>query len=605
MSKFIFLILLSFKLYGQSDTTWVDFYFEGDSTKTVSIAGSFNNWDESKNNLYFTDSIWHTSIYLPSGYYYYKFVVDGNWIPDPSHNWVVNDGGDNFNSIIKVGEPTTPVRSKNPFSLNKNLLPQPILENNPEWVQLYFAAWEMVWNKIKSGTAENGFMNRYIDEGFNEWIYQWDTNFMTAFAIYGGNLFPVMESIDNFYLKQRSDGYIQRVYNESDGTLAHPPTEDEPMINPPLFAWIELRYYQLTGDKSRLENVLPALVKYFEWIDYNCRSDEGKGLYYNTKLGSGMDNTPRKGVGKAGWIDLSSQMALAAKCILEISYIVGNSDIEAYFEKKYEEITNLINTLCWDDYTKFYRDFKEDSTFSTTTHIGSYWTFLSEVCSADRFDDMRDHLIDENEFWRPHLVPTLSASDPDFNADGHYWLGGVWAPTNYMLVKGLERYGDYQLAHRIAHNHISNIADVYFNFIPDEEKIAFEERFDDGYQTIWECYSPEKPEPATRWDNTFYSRQDFVGWSGLGPIAMLIENIIGIQMRADVDIIIWHVMRDDKHGINNLKFGNQFIDLICTPTDEMLSFEVYAREPFELEIVWNENIYKRLINPGFNIFTIE
>jgi hypothetical protein len=605
MKKIILILLCSYPLLAQSDSSWVNFVYKADSNHTVSVAGSFNNWNSVSHKMYFNDSLWQLSIYLPDGYYYYKIIDNGDWIPDPSHDWRISDGGTSFNSIIKVGDPPTPQRERNPFSLNKSLLPEPFLESNPEWIELYYAAWEMMWNKIKRGTPENGFADKYIDEGFNELIYQWDTNFMAAFAVYSGIQFPAMESLNNFYFKQRKDGYIQRVYKENDGSLVQEPTDDEPMINPPLFAWMELRYYQLTGDKNRLEIILPALVKYFEWIDNNCRTEAGKGLYYYTQLGSGMDNTPRRDVGKGGWIDLSAQMALAAKCILEISYIVGDEKIEKFYEKKYNNIVSLINKLCWDDYTNFYRDFEEDGTLSTTTHIGSFWTLISEVCTAERFTEMRNHLIDENEFWRAHLVPTLSASDPDYDPKGHYWRGGVWAPTNYVVVKGLQEYGDYRLAHRIAHNHISNIADVYFNFTPDEEKIAFEERYDDGYQTIWECYSPEKPEPATRWDNTFYSRQDFVGWSGLGPIAMLIENIIGINMRADANIIVWHVMRDDKHGISNLKFGSQFVDLMSTPSEESLSIEVYASKTFELEVIWNESIYKRLINPGVNIFTVE
>ncbi len=605
MLKIYLYLFLCVSITAQPDSSMVRFIYNADSNHTVSVAGSFNNWDAAAHKMFYVDSTWEIDIYLPHGYYYYKFVVDDNWIPDPSHDWWINDGGTSFNSILKVGDPPVPVRERSPFELNKNLLPKPVLEKNPEWVELYYTAWETAWNKIKRGTPQNGFVNKYIDEGFNELIFQWDTNFMAAFAIYGGSLFPAMQSLDNFYLKQRRDGYIQRVYREDDSSIVAQPTKEEPMINPPLFAWIELRYYQVTGDKSRMKTVLPALVKYFEWIDNNCRTEAGNGLHYFTMLGSGMDNTPRRGVGKAGWVDLSAQMALAAKSISEIAYVVGDKKIETFFEERYNEIAKLINKYCWDDISKFYRDFKEDSTLSATTHIGSYWSLISEVCTAERFDYMRDRLINVNEFWRPHVVPTLSASDPDYDPKGHYWRGGIWAPTNYMVVKGLERYGDYRLAHRIAHNHISNIADVYFNFTPDEEKIAFEERYADGYKTIWECYSPEKPEPATRWDNTFYSRQDFVGWSGLGPIAMLIENIIGLQLRADANIIIWHVMRDDKHGVENLRFGKQSVDLLCTPTEESVTFEVYTRESFDLEIVWNENLYKRVINPGINIFTIE
>ena len=74
------------------------------------------------------------------------------------------------------------------------LASKPILENNPDWIELYYKSWELAWSKIQFGNEVNGFAPRYLDEGFNKLIFQWDTNFMTAFAVYGKSIFPVMES---------------------------------------------------------------------------------------------------------------------------------------------------------------------------------------------------------------------------------------------------------------------------------------------------------------------------------------------------------------------------------------------------------------------------
>ncbi|MBN1301788.1 MAG: hypothetical protein JW995_11290 [Melioribacteraceae bacterium] len=602
----LYLLLSAVSVFASADSVTVKFTFKADSSHTVFIAGSFNNWNSTKHRLSSYDNgTWSIKINLPAGYYYYKFIDNGKWISDPRNQWKINDGGNGFNSILKAGNPPTPKRAKNKKKLYRATLPKPVLEANPEWVQLYYAAWEMAWNKLKNSTPENGFVKRYLDEGFNDLIYQWDTNFIVAFALYGRKSFPTIESLDNFYKKQRPDGYIQRVYHEKDGTIVQEPSDTDPMINPPLFAWLELKYYYMTADTSRFDDVLPVLVKYYKWIEKNCRTRIGGGLYYTTNLGSGMDNIPREGVGKAGWIDLSAQQALAAKSISEIAGINGNTKTQKLFQQKYNDLNKIMSTLCWDSTSGYYRDLKEDGSLSTTTHIGSYWTLLSETASPEQFLSLREYLINPQEYWRNHVLPALSSSDPNYSKRGHYWRGGVWAPTNYMVVKGLENYGDYQLAHSIAHNHISNISRVFENFIPDKDKIAFEERYNDGYKTIWECYSPELMEPATRWDNTFYSRQDFVGWSGLGPIAMLIENIIGLTLRADKDMIIWHINRTDRHGVSNLPFGKHYIDLICMPDDEYLSFEVSSKKEFELNIIWNDNIFRRTINPGINIFTIE
>lgn len=564
------------------------FIYHSSTAKNVSVAGNFNNWSPAENPMIYTgDNEWKTEIELSPNYYQYKFVVDGNWIPDPENNWKINDGGDSFNSIVKVGEPPVPSREKSSRPFPKDQLPEPVLDNQRELIDIYYAAWRMAWNKIKQGTRENGFAPYYMDEGFNELIYQWDTCFITAFAIYGRNVFPVMASLDNFYSKQRSDGYIQRVYWETTGKLANEPTADEPMVNPPLFAWIEWRYFRISGDGSRLHRILPVLIKYFEWTEKNCRTPIGKGLFYISPLGSGMDNTPRKDVDRAAWIDYSSQQALAALYISRIAEAVHNQEIQKTYHNKFNEIKNKINTFLWDDKTHFYYDLTQDGTLSVTMHIGAYWTLISEVCPEEKLDYMVSHLENPKEFRRPHLVPTLPANQPEYDKKGHYWLGSVWAPTNYMVIEGLMNYKHFALADTIAFNHLKQISDVYFNFKPVKDKIAFEERFNDQYHTIWECYSAEFDEPATRWDDTFYSRQDFVGWTGLGPIALLIENVLGFDIDGKDNLIRWNIKRTDRHGIKNIMLGDQKVTLICESTDNKIKINIKCEKPFKLIITHN------------------
>ncbi len=573
------------------------FLYHSETANNVSVAGTFNNWTGGRDTLHYDGKgNWITDLELKPGYYQYKLVVDGVWIPDPGNEWKINDGGDNFNSILKVGDPPTPQRLKNKEKFPKEKLPEPVLEKNPELVELYYAAWEMAWNKIQKGTERNGFAEYYMDEGFNELIYQWDLCFITSFAIYGRDVFPVMQSLDNFYKKQRADGYIQRVYWETDGTIAHEPTPDEPMVNPPLFAWVEWRYYQFSGDDSRFQTVLPVLKKYYNWCETNCRTDLGKGLYYISMLGSGMDNTPREGVGKAAWIDYSAQQALAADCISKIAGQSGEPGIAASFLAKSKELKEKINHYLWSEGSSFYHDLREDGRLSSTKHIGAYWTLLPEVCPEKRLPAFIQHLRNPAEFNRPHLVPTLAADMPQYDPKGHYWLGSVWAPTNYMVVQGLMANGYRSLADSVAENHLRNISDIYYNFSPATEDIAFEERYEDGYHTLWECYSPEYKKPATRWDNTFYSRQDFVGWTGLGPISMLIENILGFDVRGAENRIIWNIKREDKHGIRNIKLAGQKVSLIFKYENNIPLIDIHCEKPFELVYNFNGEYHTCMVN---------
>jgi len=65
--------------------------------------------------------------------------------------------------------------------------------------------------------------------------------------------------------------------------------------------------------------------------------------------------------------------------------------------------------------------------------------------------------MDTQEFNRLHRVPSLSADHPEYDPKGSYWRGGVWAPTNYMILRGLTSLGYHALAYEIGINHHSNV----------------------------------------------------------------------------------------------------------------------------------------------------
>lgn len=472
-----------------------------------------------------------------------------------------------------------------PLSLYSQQLPEPVLPAHPDWVDLYWKAWGMAWEKVSFGTAENQLVDAYMDEGFNEQIYQWDSSFITLFGRYGIRLFPVMETLDNFYNRQRPDGYIQRVYSETTGGELGEPTPEEPMVNPPLFGWVEWEYYRFTGDPSRLARVVPVLEAYYLWLKNNLRLPLGRGLYYQTDLGSGMDNTPRGDVWQAGWADMSMEQALAAQSLARLSGALGDANRVALWTAEHTEIANVINAVSWHDVDGFYYDVLRSGAPAGVQHVGGFWGMLAGITNAQQNARLVGHLTDPMRFYRPHLFPTLAFVDPAYEADGHYWRGSVWAPTNYMVIKGLEAIGQQGLAVEAANNHLANLRAVYDAPPTNEDLIAPEER-DGAYQTLWECYSAENVSPATRWDDTYLSRQDFVGWTGLGPIALLLETVVGLEVDGANNRIIWHLSRLDQHGARRLPLGlDDTVTLVAQPrsgTDAPVVVDVQASRAFQL-----------------------
>ncbi len=434
-------------------------------------------------------------------------------------------------------------------------LPQVVLPAHPGWVDLYWQAWDSLARHIKHGTPQNGYVASYLDAAFSDNIFQWDTCFIAAFARYGGHVFPVGASLDNFYRKQHADGFICREIG-LDGTDCWP-KQSEHSINPPLFAWAEWLIYQVSGDVQRLWNVLTHLDRYYRWIAQHRRTPDG--LYRTSNLGSGMDNSPRCGW---QWLDLTAQQALAAQMIANIARQVDEQDIVRRYHAEYEGLAQRINDWMWDERDGFYYDTlrlpETDCGFARCKTPAGFWPLLAGVVPQTRVARLVAHLTNPTEFGRPYPFPTLSADHPSYVPTGGYWLGGVWAPTNYMIIKGLaiNEYAD--LARQSAERYLDQLAQVAAQT-----------------ETLWENYAPESPAPGQP------ARPDFVGWTGLGPIAMLIEDALGIVVDAAAQTIRWRPRQGETHGIRNLRMGGNVIDLLI----DNGQCHVKATQPFTLILI--------------------
>jgi len=489
------------------------------------------------------------------------------------------------------------------FETSRDKLPSPILENNPELIELYWKTWQLAFDHYKNPPQGSPFVSSYIDEAFAPNIFQWDTFFMIMFARYANHIFPAIQSLDNFYCRQYENGYICREIVEATG-------EDfvfegrEHTVNPPLFSWAEMENFKITGDKSRFEIVIPVLEKYAVWLEKFRKKENTKhNLYWQTGLGSGMDNTPRYG---SGWVDMSAQIVmmyndmskmydeLLLQTNLEPELKLELSNKSKSFKDKANEISDLINKFMWNEEDGLYYDVDDEGNQVKWKTVGCFWPMLAGVADKYQAEKLLYNLKDPHTFWRKIPFPSLAADQKNYKADGEYWLGSVWAPTNVMIIKGLDKFG------------FNNDMAYKFN---EFATLATEEYLDGIYEvykktgTIWENYSAEAFVRGS------WSRPDFVGWTGCGPIELLIENIIGLRPDGTNNSLTWHLTRIDKHGIENLKFGNVTVTLIAEKREKVISpinIKVICDNDFELIAEHGNNNYKIFkITKGEHTINIE
>lgn len=427
-------------------------------------------------------------------------------------------------------------------------LPFPFIPDNPEWLAIYRKAWSLTWQGIRHSDAMPAKFS-YNDYPDCDITYLWDSCFCTLFQRYAApaELHPCMKTLDNFYAIQETNGHIPRTYRCENFTIPYKDKLSVEAVNPPLAAWAEWNYYLVSADKNRFERVLPHLIANYQFID--SYMEEKPDHYRWCAGGEGWDNINDKQGEDAifYYVDLISQQALAARHIAMIASVLGKKDVAATFHKKWEEKKKPVNEIYWNKDKNWFCHLTKDGRFTRKTLAG-IWPLLAGIADRDKAEKaVKATLMNPDCFnTSPMPLSTLSKDEPGYNPLGEYWLGAAWINISLTVIRALEDYGFEEEAFELSRRTLDGMAAVY-------------EKYDDFQHSLWECYAPESPAPASHKivapDKPGGVREEFRGWTCC-LINILIENIMGIYVNAPENKVIWKLRLDSPHGIRNLRFGD-------------------------------------------------
>ena len=422
------------------------------------------------------------------------------------------------------------------FEEARKILPVPIWTGHDKEIEMYWKAWEIGVGNIRNPQPGSGFVMPYIDTAYNGNLFMWDSAFILMFARYGERFFPFQNTLDNFYAKQHPDGFICReiMANGADCFERYDPTSTGPNLLP----WCEIVYYHQFGDTERLHKIFPALCGYYEWLRLN--RTWRNGTYWSSGWGTGMDNMPRVkseynpiySHGHMIWLDTNLQQIFTAGLLLEIGFYTERWQEIETLEDEAQMLKKYVRENLWDEKTGFLYDQYADGSLCTTKGIGAFWALHADVLTDEQLKRLVAELDNPETFKRPFRVPSLAANHPRYKGNGRYWQGGIWPGTNYMVMRGWMDKGFRKQAREIALSHYDQIFQVYKET-----------------GTFYEYYAPETAEPG------FMACDNFIGWTGLAPIAELIEFIIGIRGDYPTKTIVWDVNLTEANGIERYPFG--------------------------------------------------
>ncbi len=509
------------------------------------------------------------------------------------------------------------------FDETRGSLPVPIYDEHPSWTETYGKAWELAFSNFHEPGPGSSLVSQFIDAAFNENIFLWDSCFMTMFCDVAYPLVPGISTLDNFYASQHPTGEIAREISRETGIDFEPwrNVEDRPLfsrwgfgrrrakgpfpvdyggreppspnprvtldaLNHPLLAWSELEHFRWTGEKGRLALVWQPLLQYYHALQKYLRRNNG---LFMTDWAS-MDNSPRNRFLEGGGcgVDISSEMVLFGRQLAQIARVLGNGADPAVFDAEASDLAAAINRKMWDPKARFYFDLTRDDRRIPVKTIAAYWTLIAGVAAGDQVEALVAELRNPRTFGRRNPVPTCAADAPGYRSYGGYWRGAVWAPTNTMVIRGLERAGQADLAREIALRHIDLVTEVYRTT-----------------GTIWENYAPDSPRPG-RILRAVPVRRDFVGWSGIGPILYLLEHAIGLKPNAGENRLDWRLASDARCGCSRFRFGGHVVSLVAEPArpDAARRVEVTSDGAFTLAVAHRQREQTFAVGPGSSSFTV-
>ena len=270
---------------------------KGIKIETVSVAGTFNNWNPNKDFLKLKDNIYVLEMDLPEGLYYYKFVVNGSrWFEDVTADKSLRkeDGYGGFNSGIYVGETGYRYGTAKDNDINEQALKQTLRFISEDIIEIKFRCLKDDVDDVKIvwGTKQNKEIVEKLQKVDSKIGFDYYTLYTFFDESYLGYYYVLKDK--KVLLYYTKDGLSE--IKPQQKNLFHIPTKKLPKL--PSWAkgciWYQImidRFYN--GDTTNdPDNVLP-------WrMDFSKRAPNEKGEFYSfvwgRKFGGDLQGVMKK-----------------------------------------------------------------------------------------------------------------------------------------------------------------------------------------------------------------------------------------------------------------------------------------------------------------------
>lgn len=317
-------------------------------------------------------------------------------------------------------------------------------------------------NLMQKGIQKNEHTGIVYFTGYSyTTLYDWDQYFEGLVQLYmGWGTQYLRNAVKIFLAYQEDNGFTKRAINNSP-TVGIASEEDFEMVKP-FLSQITLLCLKYDGELSWLEEEhYEKLKKSLDYWLYERDPNHNHLSKWRSSIETGMDNQhERGGVWRSDYdegVDLNTylyQECLAYAAICE--YRKDTARAKEY--RKEAEMRKEAVLSMWDQEDGFFydRDERDNSIIRVKSVSGllPMWAGIASPAQVRRL--MIEHVMNPSEFWRGYPLPAMAGTDPGYSPVhlpgdiGCNWRANTWIPTNYMVMKGMVRYGYKKEAYAIA-----------------------------------------------------------------------------------------------------------------------------------------------------------
>ena len=318
--------------------------------------------------------------------------------------------------------------------------------------------WDTIYEPSKSRVVSP--VSRVWSIGWGGYVlFDWDTFFAASMAAVGDRDLAYADALETLR-EETAEGFVPNYARAGDW-------KSFDRSEPPVGAITVLNLYRQFRDRWFLRDAFDPLLRWNRWWAAHRSvgsylvwgtdpenqpgnpDDRSVGTLQAARFESGLDNSPM--YDDAPFDAKLHRMLLAdvgllslyiADCdaLAEIAGELGKTAEARELRARGETHRAALRTL-WDEKTGMFLN-KNLVTGALSPRLSptNFYPLLAKAATPEQAARMvKEHLLNQAEFWGDWPLPSIARSDPAFR-DQEYWRGRVWGPMNFLVYLGLLNY---------------------------------------------------------------------------------------------------------------------------------------------------------------------